>query len=256
MYRSDCFLNSTRSNGTFVDDANRRVLGVFAKWPSPGSAKTRLARDGDPTFSVRVARAFLLDTVERFSGVAARRVLVFDPRERENDFADVVSGHFALRPQRGNDLGQRLSTFIDEELARGARGVVVVGTDSPTLPVEYLAQAFASLEQADVVLGPAVDGGYYLVGCGPTRPPIFEGIAWGTGTVMADTIAALADPRWRLALLPLWYDIDTPADWTMLLGHVRAQRRAGLDPAIPHTEALITGIEAGAEGVISSASGT
>jgi rSAM/selenodomain-associated transferase 1 len=226
-----------------VDNASGRVLGVFAKWPSPGTVKSRLTREDVPTWSARLACAFLLDTIQRLSRLSARRVLVFDPSEKENDFADIVSGRFVLRPQRGDDLGQRLASFIDEEVDGGARAVVVVGTDSPTLPVEYVEQAFSALEQADLVLGPAVDGGYYLVGCGAKRLPIFEGIAWGTSTVLAETIAALADPRWRFVLLPPWYDVDTPADWTMLLGHVSAQRRAGLDPAIPHTEALITGIE-------------
>jgi rSAM/selenodomain-associated transferase 1 len=222
-----------------VDDTSRRVLGVFAKWPSPGSVKTRLTRESDPAWGARVGRAFLLDTLERLSRVSARRMLVFAPSEREDDFADFVSDRFVLRPQRTGDLGQRLSSFVEEEVDGGARAVVVVGTDSPTLPVEYVEQAFVALEQADVVLGPAVDGGYYLVGCGPNRPPIFEGIAWSTGTVLADTVASLADPLWRLALLPPWYDVDTPADWTMLCGHVTAQRRAGIDPAVPHTEALI-----------------
>jgi glycosyltransferase A (GT-A) superfamily protein (DUF2064 family) len=116
---------------------------------------------------------------------------------------------------------------------------VVVGTDSPTLPIEYIRRAFAELESADVVLGPATDGGYYLAGCGTELPPLFDHIAWSSGRVLADTIAALAEPRWRLALLPPWYDVDTPADWDLLRGHVAALRRAGIDPAAPHTEALL-----------------
>jgi glycosyltransferase A (GT-A) superfamily protein (DUF2064 family) len=115
----------------------------------------------------------------------------------------------------------------------------MVGTDSPTLPIEYVEQAFAELASADVVLGPATDGGYYLVGCGPNCPPIFEGIAWSTGRVLADTVAALAEERWRLAVLPPWYDIDTAEDWLMLCGHLAALRRAGIDPGVPYTEALM-----------------
>lgn len=90
-----------------------------------------------------------------------------------------------------------------------------------------------------MVLGPATDGGYYLIGCGPVAPPLFEGIAWGAASVLADTVAALTDPRWRLSLLPPWYDVDAPDDWTMLGGHIAALRRAGVDPGVPHTEALI-----------------
>src|SRR5262249_49411821 len=125
------------------------------------------------------------------------------------------------------------------QFGAGAASVVVVGTDSPTLPVEHVEQAFVELEDADVVLGPAFDGGYYLVSCGPRRPPIFEGMAWSTDRVLADTVAALADPRWRLAVLPPWYDVDTPADWAMLCGHLAALRRAGIDPGVPHIEALV-----------------
>jgi rSAM/selenodomain-associated transferase 1 len=213
------------------------VLGVFAKWPVPGAAKTRLAA-GDPAWGARVARAFLLDTLGRLAAVEARRVVALTPTEKEADFAAAAAGRFSLVPQAEGDLGRRLSAFVDGQLAAGARAVVAVGTDSPTLPVEYVERAFTELESADIVLGPASDGGYYLVGCGPVVPPIFEGIAWGGDRVLAETVVALADPRWRLALLPPWYDVDTPADWAMLCGHLAALRRAGLDPGVPHTEAL------------------
>lgn len=215
-----------------------RVLGLFAKWPVPGAVKTRLAVDGDPAWGARVARAFLLDALGRLAAVDARRVLAFAPAEKEAEFAAVAAGRFALAPQANGDLGQRLTAFVEQQLNAGARAIVVVGTDSPTLPVAHVEQAFAELERADVVLGPASDGGYYLVGCGPSRPPLFAGIAWSTERVLADTVAALADPRWRLALLPPWYDVDTPADWAMLGGHLAALRRAGTDPGVPHTELL------------------
>ena len=166
-------------------------------------------------------------------------MLAFAPADREADFAAITAGRFALTPQADGDLGRRLIAFVDRRLAEGAQAVVVVGADSPTLPVEYVDRAFAALERADVVLGPATDGGYYLVGCGPTRPPIFDGVAWGAATVLADTTAALADPRWRLSVLPPWYDVDTPDDWTMLCGHLAALRRAGVDPGVPYTEALV-----------------
>jgi rSAM/selenodomain-associated transferase 1 len=215
-----------------------RVLGLFAKWPAPGSVKTRLAAAGGPAWGARVARAFLLDSLDRLAAVDARRVLAFAPAESEADFAALTS-RFTLTPQGEGDLGQRLAGFVGGQLDAGARAVVVVGTDSPTLPMAYVEQAFAELERADAVLGPATDGGYYLVGCGPHRPPLFEGIAWSTGRVLVDTVAALSDPGWKLALLPPWYDVDTPDDWVMLAGHLAALRRAGIDPGVPHTEALL-----------------
>jgi hypothetical protein len=183
-----------------------------------------------------VARAFLLDTVERLAGVGGRRVLAFAPPSAEADFAALVRGRFALAAQADGDLGRRLARFAAEQIAAGAGSLVLVGADSPTLPVEYVERAFAELGRADVVLGQATDGGYYLIGFGRRVPPVFDGIAWGTSRTLADTVARLEG--WRLALLPPWYDVDTPDDWAMLCGHLAALRRAGADPGAPHTEAL------------------
>ncbi len=213
---------------------SKRVLALFAKWPCDGAAKTRLGERG-----AEVARAFLLDSVERFSCIDARRILAFTPDDTEKDFADLVQDRFDLVPQGSGDLGRRLSFFWEARLREGAAAVVFLGADSPTLPVEYVVEAFTRLETADVVLGPATDGGYYLLGCAREVPPIFDGIAWGTSRVLHETIQRLSDPRWRVSLLPPWYDVDTPNDWEMLCGHVAALRRAGVDPQLPHTEALM-----------------
>src|SRR4051794_40850322 len=119
------------------------VLGVFAKWPRPGAVKTRLG--GPPEWGAAVARAFLLDTLTRLCGVADRRVLVFAPEEARADFAALAPPGYACEPQAPGDLGQRLERFFTGQLGQGARRVVVVGTDSPTLPVAHVEQAFALL---------------------------------------------------------------------------------------------------------------
>jgi rSAM/selenodomain-associated transferase 1 len=217
----------------------QRVLGLFAKWPQVGLVKTRLA-GFDPSFAAAVARAFLLDTMERFSTLDLRRVLAFAPPDASLAFADIAQDRFTLTPQSDGNLGRRLRTFLQQQLQAGAGAVVFIGADSPTLPIDYVERAFAALEHADVVLGPAMDGGYYLLGCGRRVPPIFDDIPWGGSSVMAETIARLSDPSWRLALLPPWYDVDTPDDWRMLGGHLAALRRAGIDPKTPHTEALFS----------------
>ncbi len=214
------------------------VLGVFAKQPTAGAVKTRLARQTSPAWAARVAAALLADTLTRVAAVPAERVLAFAPADARAWFEAAARGRFALLPQAGGDLGQRLRSFFESQLVRGAESVVVIGTDSPTLPVEYLERAFTALAGADVVLGPAGDGGYYLIGCGRRLPPVFDGIAWSAPSVLAETVSRLDDPSWRLALLPPWYDVDTAADWQVLCGHLAALRRAGIDPGVPHTEAL------------------
>ena len=152
--------------------------------------------------------------------------------------AHLVGPCIKLVPQAEGDLGDRLGRFIGDRLDGGADRVVVIGTDSPTLPPALIARALDDLADADLVLGPATDGGYYLVGCS-RRLPIFDGIAWSRDTVLAETVARLTDPRWRLSLLPPWYEVDTPEGWAVLRGHVRALRRAGIDPGVRRTEAMM-----------------
>jgi rSAM/selenodomain-associated transferase 1 len=218
-----------------------RTLGIFAKEPEAGQVKSRLARETSPAWAARVADAFLRDTVERLAGIVAERILVFSPPAAARFFADLVRDRFRLLPQLEGDLGQRLHGFIHSQLEGGSSRVVVVGTDSPTLPLEYIEQAFRELERADVVFGPATDGGYYLLGCAGRVPPIFADMPWSSERVLSESIARLAGPSWRLAVLPPWYDVDTLADWWCLRGHVAALQSAGFDPRLSHTEPLLEG---------------
>jgi rSAM/selenodomain-associated transferase 1 len=214
------------------------VLGVFAKAPRPGQVKTRLAAATNPDFAARVAAAFLHDTVTRLQAIAAERHLVYAPDNAAAELAFSAAYGWLLTPQGPGDLGARMERFIQQRLGEGAQRVVLIGADSPTLPLDYVTAAYQMLDQADVVLAPAFDGGYCLLGIGRRLPPIFDGIAWGTSSVLRHTVARL-DASWRLELLPPWYDLDTLDDWEALRGHVAALRRAGIDPAIPLTEALL-----------------
>jgi rSAM/selenodomain-associated transferase 1 len=200
-----------------------------------------LAAATSAAWAARVARAFLLDTVERLARIDAVRVLAYTPPSAQRYFGEISKSRFHLIPQTDGDLGRRMASFFAEQFQAGAAAAVLVGTDSPTLPLPFIVQAFQELERADVVIGPSTDGGYYLIGCARRVPPLFEGIAWSTSQVLAETMASLGDPRWRLALLPPWYDVDTLDDWRLLQGHVAAQRRAGFDPDLPHTERLLQG---------------
>src|SRR5262249_48797207 len=127
--------------------------------------------------------------------------------------------------------------------------IVLLGTDSPTVPLGFIEQAFDELTRADVVLGPATDGGYYLIGCARLVPPIFERVTWGSSRVLLDTITRLTQFDGRVALLPPWYDVDTLSDWWALRGHLAALRRAGIDPGVPHTERLPTPPQPSQEGL-------
>jgi uncharacterized protein len=152
-------------------------------------------------------------------------------------FASIGRTDFELWPQPEVDLGTRMMRFFAEHLTHADDRVVLIGSDSPTLPHEYVEQAFGSLQEAECVVGPAMDGGYYLIGQRGRGRPIFDGIEWSTARVLEQTVARVKDCGARLAVLPPWYDVDTPADWQMLIGHLRALQLAGLplpESAISH----------------------
>lgn len=214
------------------------VLGVFAKWPQAGRVKTRLAAATSPNWAARVAAAFLADTLYRLADFPARRVLAFTPVDRASECKQLSGERFELVPQEDGDLGQRMAGFFAARFREGAERVVLLGTDSPTLPLDYVHRAMEMLADSDVVLGPATDGGYYLVGGTPRMPPIFNGITWGQADVFAETIARIPSTS-RLALLAPWYDVDTLNDWNRLRGHVAGLRRERAAILAPRTERLL-----------------
>lgn len=213
-----------------------RRLVLFAKQPVAGRAKTRLARETSPTFAAALAEAFLCDSVARFSQVAgATLALAFDPPESETWFASTIPG-VELWPQGDGDLGVRLARGFDRAFAEGASHVAVVGSDSPTLPLARIADAFDSLATCDVAVVPATDGGYCLLALRRPMPELFDGIAWSGPTVLSETIARVRGP---VAALDSWYDVDTLADLATLIAHLKTQRASGVACDVPHTEALL-----------------
>jgi len=228
-------------------DQQDRVLGLFAKQPVPGQVKTRLAAETCADWAAQVADAFLRDTLHRLLWIDAHRVVAFAPADAEPFFANLIDYRFQLIPQVDGDLGQRMAAFFAGQFQAGAKRVVLIGTDTPTLPPDYIERAFDELKRSEVeaptkdvhlVLGPATDGGYYLIGLAGQVPPIFEGISWGSERVLAETTSRLPEDGCRLTLLPPWYDVDTLKDWRVLTGHVYAQRQAGFDPGVGFTEGL------------------
>jgi rSAM/selenodomain-associated transferase 1 len=222
------------------------VLGIFGKQPELGQVKTRLAVGLGDEAALKIHEAMLFDVLETWGSDAVlapggRRVLVYSPADAGPWFDTRVPECFALQPQVEGDLGARMREFFAGEFEDGAIRVVLIGSDSPTLDPTIVITAFLCLEGRDVVLGPSTDGGYYLVGTRGSVPPIFDSIAWSSPDVLSQTIDRLKDTGLSLAVLPPWYDVDTPENWRTLAGHIRAMRRAGVNPALPRTANLIHG---------------
>jgi uncharacterized protein len=150
----------------------------------------------------------------------------------------LAGDRFELIAQPQGDLGCRMANFFETVFKQAITRAVLLGMDSPTLPSSYISSAFEQLESVDLVLGPATDGGYYLIGLSGSVPPIFQNMNWSRPDVLTNTLERLRGSPYRLGILPPWYDVDTLDDWQMLRGHLSALRWAGVDPKVPHTEKL------------------
>ena len=197
---------------------NTRALFVVAKQPAAGQTKTRLCPPLHGQEAADLYAAFLADTLAIMRCVPqVRRGIAYLP-EGGDAFFRALAPDMELVLQQGNSLGERLDHLITQALADGAAQVVVMDSDSPTLPPHYVAQAYALLDgAADAVFGPCRDGGYYLVGMKRPLPALLREVQMSTPTVLADTLAIAAREDVRVGLLPEWYDVDTGEELAQLV---------------------------------------
>lgn len=215
------------------------TLVLFARAPVAGATKTRLARERGESDAVALSAGFLLDTADLCARWRGEKVAVDQNRRvviyASPDVDDPVLAEAARRcgarlevqdPGGFDGLGARLRRAFDEEFERGARAVCAIGSDSPTLPLHLLDEAFRALAWERAVLGPAFDGGYWLIGAQRPAPDLFSDVPWSTPAVVPHTLNALRRVGVEAHLLPFWYDVDEASDLERLVWHARATRRA------------------------------
>lgn len=212
-------------------------LGIFVRTPVPGTVKTRLVPPLSPEQARDLYAAFLQDLFRRVSRLKNTRVTVFHAGEAPEALAPFIPRGWALEPQRGADLGERLALAFERLLGTAGRAVII-GSDSPDLPVQYIRRAFQRLKHKDVALGPATDGGYYLVGLRAAAPGLFEGVEWGGEAVFARTLDRVRELALSLSVLPLWYDVDDESSLRTLETLLAARRLERRD-RLSATEAVL-----------------
>jgi len=192
----------------------REGLIVMARAPSDSRGKSRLIRD-IPVHHLELRRALLLDTIDVVRRVRSADLFVaFEPAAAESEFQSLVGGLAQLVPQHGETIGDRMRHVLAGLFARGYTSVVIVGSDLPTLPAAYVNTAFECLrgDSTDVVIGPATDGGYYLIGLHSVPSELFDAIPWSTPMVLARTVETAEQLGLMVSLTPEWYDVDSVDD--------------------------------------------
>jgi len=190
-----------------------RALAIFAKVPVPGRVKTRMTPPLTLDEATRVAWICLGETVRRLvppPHVAQGYLFLDGPASPEIRYL-AAERRLTILPQCEGDLGTRLHDAFRMLQQRGASQVIAIGTDTPHLDPDLVEESFAALEQTDLVVGPAEDGGYYLIGMRGPVDGIFESIEWGTDSVLRATLDRARALRRSVGMLPPAYDIDDAA---------------------------------------------
>jgi hypothetical protein len=198
---------------------NDSVLLVFAKQPLPGRVKTRMTPPLSPEEAADLYSSMLLDVLDKCCRLpAAELLLLYENQPGSREFFSSLFPEEALFPQTGEGLGERLENAFSLAFSRGCRRAVVIGSDSPDLPIRHIENAFRLLEGGgqDAVFGPTEDGGYYLLGLTSPQPLLFRDIPWSTHKVLEASLEKCSEAGLRAELLPRWYDLDTADDLARL----------------------------------------
>ncbi len=191
-----------------------RCLLFFIKNPEKGKVKTRLASAIGDEMAVKLYRRFLLEMLSTLNRGTFLFYLCFYPGDSLNELKDWLGDHYLYAPQMGENLGERMKNGFMEAFSMNFKRVVLIGSDIPNLPLEFIEEAFNSLGEKDAVIGPSFDGGYYLIGFRDKTfsPEVFEGIHWSTEKVFEETMKVLEKERLTVHTLQLLRDIDTIED--------------------------------------------
>lgn len=213
--------------------AGRRVI-VFLKAGRPGTVKTRIAADTDAAAAAAIHQVLVARTLAAVRSVPEVELRVApDDAETEIRALPGVAAHWLIHGQGGGTLGDRMEHALEQALAGGVDQVLLVGSDCPELHADDLTAGFAALASHSMVVGPAADGGYWMIGFRADARPLkrwFEGVPWSTSTVLAETFRRGVEHGVSVARLRELRDVDTLEDWRAWLRR-EAEERSGAPTA-------------------------
>lgn len=209
----------------------KRAIIIMAKVPRAGNVKTRLQPFLSAEQCVLLSEAFLEDAIEKAKKCADKIIIAFSPADEREYFDKFGDKNLILVEQKGADLGEKMFNAFQFALSQNSDSVVMIGTDSPTFPADYIEQAFEFLElETDAVLGKTSDGGFYLLGLRKLIKEIFENVAWSSSETFEQTYRNIMNSDLHLREVPSWFDVDEKDDLLKLqeqfLYSQNAQKRA------------------------------
>ena len=191
-----------------------RVILFFVKAPQRGRVKSRLASALGEDDALAAYRAFVQDMIDTLDAAGLRTLICVSPPEGLPAVSAWLGGQRTYKVQTGEDLGSRMEHAFRSAFRSGVKRAVLIGSDLPDLPAETFVRSIEALDRHDAVIGPAADGGYYLIGFRDDgfRPEVFRDIHWSTPAVFDETMAVFSRTGSRVHRLPQWRDVDTIGD--------------------------------------------
>ena len=191
-----------------------RCLLFFIKNPEKGKVKTRLASAIGDKKAVKLYKRFLLEMLFTLNRGTFLFYVCYSPESPLSDLKNWLGDHYLYMAQSGENLGERMKNGFAEAISMNFKRVVLIGSDIPDLPIQFIEEAFTSLLEKDAVIGPSYDGGYYLIGFKDKAfsPRVFEGIHWSTESVFEKTLKILKQEGLTVHTLQPLRDIDTVED--------------------------------------------
>ena len=198
----------------------KNAIIIMAKVPRAGNVKTRLQPHLSSAECVLLSEAFLEDAINKAQSRPNNLIIAFSPNS-ERDYFAKFENNFTLVAQKGENLGEKMFNAFQFAFEQNSDAVVMIGTDSPNFPAEFIDRAFESLQNFDAVLGETEDGGFYLIGLRTLRSEIFADVEWSSAKTFVQTAGNIKKIGLRICYLPLWYDVDFPADLIKLRNNLR-----------------------------------
>ncbi|RME89157.1 MAG: glycosyltransferase [Planctomycetota bacterium] len=194
---------------------NKSILCVFVKYPEPGKVKTRLGEQIGMKNAAKAYQGMVEYFVHSLKVERLPFILYFTPVCREDDFQKWLGRDLNYLPQVGDNLGQKLVYGFQRLYQKGFSRVMAIGSDTPTLPMDYLQWGLDFLGKSPMVIGPTLDGGYYLIGFqnASFTPVVFSNIPWSTREVFSNTLEKCRKLGIFPEILPYWRDVDYADEW-------------------------------------------
>jgi len=191
----------------------------YLKFPEKGKVKTRLDDNIGKAKTLKLYKAFVIDSLDTLKRLNKPVIVCYIPNKAKEEIRQWLGKDYIYSLQLGKNLGMRMKNSFKQALKKGYEKVIIIGSDSPDLPLAFLKKAIEMLDKTEAVIGPSEDGGYYLLGFTKSgfSPMVFDDIPWSTPSVFSKTMKKLRDLKITTSSLPAWRDVDTFQDLISLV---------------------------------------